>query len=566
MWMSIAMFSYAQSNGDLAKAYYNRAEKSYASNDYNAAIDDLDKAIGLLEGKSFTKIEYLFTQCYYHKKDFQNAQILLRRFFNLNPKTSTSMYAELINLTLEINDEVDRQRKEEIAEQKRLYEQQLKEQEYENMLRNIAATLKEDISYKINEFLFYEEGKPYAVVTRENLSTSDDERSILIFYGDKYIIYTVPSKKLVEGLFKDKVVFSSYNASAGSTTIKMKLKRNGIKREVTFKKGIHYSNIFLGGFGDELMWTKGTQYNQFDEDLYYYYYYHTLHCDVEMNKKISENYYNPYIETGEVIKTVDYNIIKDKDLYATLKKAGVVHKESSDYNNPETLSITLKPNSNIKMLFTKKSITYQMVDKVKGKYTKEGTVYKGDFLYYRPKDISTHYAFIQYDLSYQEFSLMSSVRRIKNSVNFTEEFFNSVYNSFKKNTTVGEIRYFTSSDYSGFFEIIPFIYGGNLSNALSVFVVEDMWDDAVKLNNLAWKFYNNQYGKEELLDAITWVERSIELQENSSNLDTYAALLYKTNNYQKAYEMAEKSISLAKESGSDYSQTEELLEKIKIEL
>ena len=90
-----------------------------------------------------------------------------------------------------------------------------------------------------------------------------------------------------------------------------------------------------------------------------------------------------------------------------------------------------------------------------------------------------------------------------------------------------------------------------------------IWDDSNALNTLAWDYYEHYEDKERIGAALNWVKRSIELNINYANQDTYAALLYKFGEYDTALQQAEKAIDIAKKDGKDYRGTIELIEKIK---
>lgn len=94
----------------------------------------------------------------------------------------------------------------------------------------------------------------------------------------------------------------------------------------------------------------------------------------------------------------------------------------------------------------------------------------------------------------------------------------------------------------------------------------EIWDSSSKLNSLAWHTYEEHEDVKSLLKAIKIVERSIELEATYYNLDTHAALFYKTGNYTKALKKAKKAIDIAKNEGLDYKSTTELIEKIIDEL
>ncbi|MCH2194040.1 thioredoxin domain-containing protein [Kordia sp.] len=92
--------------------------------------------------------------------------------------------------------------------------------------------------------------------------------------------------------------------------------------------------------------------------------------------------------------------------------------------------------------------------------------------------------------------------------------------------------------------------------------IDSIWNSSSKLNSLAWNAYKTQDNVKILLRSIKAVERSIELEKNYYNVDTHAALLYKTGNYNKALKRAKQAIDIAKKEGLAYTSTTELIEKI----
>ncbi|MEM6718011.1 MAG: thioredoxin domain-containing protein [Bacteroidota bacterium] len=92
--------------------------------------------------------------------------------------------------------------------------------------------------------------------------------------------------------------------------------------------------------------------------------------------------------------------------------------------------------------------------------------------------------------------------------------------------------------------------------------LDKIWDSSSKLNSMAWNAYENQENVKILLKAIKVVERSIELEKNYYNVDTHAALLYKTGNYTKALKRAKEAVDIAKKEELSYVSTTELIEKI----
>jgi thioredoxin-related protein len=94
------------------------------------------------------------------------------------------------------------------------------------------------------------------------------------------------------------------------------------------------------------------------------------------------------------------------------------------------------------------------------------------------------------------------------------------------------------------------------------------WDDWNELNTIAWDIYeDDNYRAEDYLNfGLEMAKRSIELEENYYNTDTYAALLYKSGKYEEAKQFAELAIKLADDEELDANETKHLLAKIKAEM
>jgi len=91
---------------------------------------------------------------------------------------------------------------------------------------------------------------------------------------------------------------------------------------------------------------------------------------------------------------------------------------------------------------------------------------------------------------------------------------------------------------------------------------EPSWNE---LNTVAWNYYLHVDDKSDLQNALSWAKQSVKLDANSYNLDTYAALLFKTGSNKKAMKFAKKAIAAAKTEGLDPSATEKLVRQIKAE-
>ncbi|MES2762355.1 MAG: thioredoxin domain-containing protein [Bacteroidota bacterium] len=90
--------------------------------------------------------------------------------------------------------------------------------------------------------------------------------------------------------------------------------------------------------------------------------------------------------------------------------------------------------------------------------------------------------------------------------------------------------------------------------------------DANTLNSISWNFYEKVEDKEALLKAEYWAKTACELDKNYANLDTYAAVLYKSGKKDLALKTANEAIELAKKekyTSDEYKGTSELVQKIK---
>ncbi|MBN2615386.1 MAG: hypothetical protein JXR71_06795 [Bacteroidales bacterium] len=446
-----------QVSGDYkAKIYFNEAQKLFNQNDYKEALNYLVKAEQSLQGTNGLILS-LKVKILYNTSRFIEAENALNLFIN---EYSNQVTDQVRSSTLDYFIRIEKAAKSQRARENEKLLALQKKREQEKKYKAIALKKEPQIQKKLNQFLSLEEGKPYLLTYRSKLTTSPNEKAIFIFYGNKYLLYTIPSATLAYRLNKDKIYFGSSNAAHFSHVAHIKVKRHGKKREISYKKSIHYSNVFIGGDGDEMLWT-GRQNSVFSRSLFYYYYLNTLHCDVKMKNSFSSSYYNPYIETGNLRKTVDYNAIQDSKLAARLKSAGVQHKSNSDRSHPEGLKITIVPSGKVNMVLPLKKITYQFEDKIKGEYVQNGSRQKKEFLSYIPKSRTNHYAYIQYSKYQPKSDLFRSIASLKNNnYKMSQSLFTNIYNTFDDNVGSGYYKYFKNTEYKLFFDIIPQLYKG----------------------------------------------------------------------------------------------------------
>lgn len=106
-----------------------------------------------------------------------------------------------------------------------------------------------------------------------------------------------------------------------------------------------------------------------------------------------------------------------------------------------------------------------------------------------------------------------------------------------------------------------------LSKKLEEYIEENGYENTNRINESCWKLYENAEDPEIIAKAIYWMEEVTKIAPEWAYLDTYAALLYKNGEYEKAKEAALEAIQKGKEDNKTrVSDTEELLRKIEDKL
>lgn len=85
------------------------------------------------------------------------------------------------------------------------------------------------------------------------------------------------------------------------------------------------------------------------------------------------------------------------------------------------------------------------------------------------------------------------------------------------------------------------------------------------INNYSWDIYKTCTDNDVILKAVQWMKKVIEISPEYMYLDTYAALLYKTKNYNEAEIWAKNALKTGKKNKEDVKETKKLLEMIKHE-
>jgi len=82
------------------------------------------------------------------------------------------------------------------------------------------------------------------------------------------------------------------------------------------------------------------------------------------------------------------------------------------------------------------------------------------------------------------------------------------------------------------------------------------------INSYCWDIYENCNDPLVIEKACTWMEKAIDADPQYAYLDTYAALLFKSRQYDKAEDFAKRAIKTGQANKEDIKSTEALLQKI----
>lgn len=94
----------------------------------------------------------------------------------------------------------------------------------------------------------------------------------------------------------------------------------------------------------------------------------------------------------------------------------------------------------------------------------------------------------------------------------------------------------------------------------------DKSSDANFLNGIGWTAFEKLDDPKKLSEAELWAKKSVDLKEDSYNLDTYANLLFKNGKAELALTTEKKALELAKAAGEDLKGYEDVIAEIEKKL
>ncbi|SNR14361.1 hypothetical protein [Tenacibaculum jejuense] len=151
--------STAQSNYEIAKVYFSKAEKDMEKIDYQSAKINFDKGVSKIDSIQKAKVAEMGTLIYYELKAYAEARDFAKKYFQLSRSKSSETYKQMLELYVDIEEKLEKieaQQKE--KEQLKLMAE--KEQKRIDSLKrewNVisdALSIKADTIFKFNAFGF----------------------------------------------------------------------------------------------------------------------------------------------------------------------------------------------------------------------------------------------------------------------------------------------------------------------------------------------------------------------------------------------------------------------------
>jgi thiol-disulfide isomerase/thioredoxin len=103
----------------------------------------------------------------------------------------------------------------------------------------------------------------------------------------------------------------------------------------------------------------------------------------------------------------------------------------------------------------------------------------------------------------------------------------------------------------------------NFKNYAAMMKKAEPKQTAMKLNNMAWSYYENITDKKDLSQALSWSAKSLEYDRSAMCLDTYAHLLSKLGRKAEAINVEEEAVAKEKAAGGDPASYAKELAKMK---
>ncbi len=171
---------YAQSNQDLAKAYFKRAEKTLFENiDPDGALIQFNKGIKYTDSIKNAKIAWLGTRINYELSNLKDCKKYAKQYFTLAKNKNSEEYTQFLDLYILIEEELEKQ----IAEEKRIEAERLrKENELQRIdsLKIVWKNTSKEFEIKADSIYSFNKNNVALFKSGENFGLINDRGTILL--------------------------------------------------------------------------------------------------------------------------------------------------------------------------------------------------------------------------------------------------------------------------------------------------------------------------------------------------------------------------------------------------
>lgn len=169
----------AQSNKDIANVYIKRSQESLDNLEIEESLQHFTKAMKYMDTITSSKVARLGTYIHYELRNFQEAQSLAKQYFLLNRNKKSEEYRGLLELYVNINEELEVQKREEARLEK---ERLAKEKELRRIdsLKTLWNNKSESLSLKVDSIYDFNKNNLALYVANGFFGILSDKGEIII--------------------------------------------------------------------------------------------------------------------------------------------------------------------------------------------------------------------------------------------------------------------------------------------------------------------------------------------------------------------------------------------------
>jgi hypothetical protein len=188
-------FIVAQTNQEISYVYINRAEASYYEGKLDEAITLFDKAMKYITEISESRVAKVGMLLHYELKDFQKAKIFSTQYFALEINKNTDDYLQMLEVYVNIQEELEKQKAEDLRLQQEKIKQKLEKRRRDSLSiiwnkKSEALTIKVDVIKPFNQYgvAIYQKDNKVGLLSENGVILVGHNKNAASLGKDDYII------------------------------------------------------------------------------------------------------------------------------------------------------------------------------------------------------------------------------------------------------------------------------------------------------------------------------------------------------------------------------------------